>query len=254
MELKNLFKKSTPPASVVYQTNAELVEEIHGTFYAEVDRLRAKAGIFKDLSSTQKVDSNKNNRLELLGFTNTKDSGAKFDKLAGLSKDFTDSKDVREAVAYYYRHYPLQKFITEEGVKSICAKYNLVYSTVDRYEGFVPEKNLKEIENFKIRYEDLAYEKISRRSGSVEFINYRDMDKIPKDFFNISRAKLEIAAPLKDFNQQQLNLKKFKLSEREVEDPVVLQPVVFKGVKHYLILTAWGDEASDELVLNHINN
>jgi len=49
-----------------------------------------------------------------------------------------------------------------------------------------------------------------------------------------------------------LELKEGYKLERKIEipDPVVLQPV--KG--GYLILTAWGDEASDPLVMNEINN
>jgi hypothetical protein len=50
--------------------------------------------------------------------------------------------------------YPNNKFITEESVKKICEKYNLVYSTIDRYIGTVPDKNLTEIANFKINDED----------------------------------------------------------------------------------------------------
>ena len=39
---------------------------------------------------------------------------------------------------------------------------------------------------------------------------------------------------------------KLKQVYKDIPDPVVLQPV--KG--GYLILTAWGDEASDPLVIN----
>ena len=51
-----------------------------------------------------------------------------------------------------------------------------------------------------------------------------------------------------------MELKDFKLSKIEIPDPVVLQPVNFKGEKYYLIVTAWGDEASDELVVNETLN
>ncbi len=51
-----------------------------------------------------------------------------------------------------------------------------------------------------------------------------------------------------------MEVKDFKLTEREIPDPVVLQPVFFKNKKHYLIVTAWGDEASDDLVKNHNHN
>lgn len=42
----------------------------------------------------------------------------------------------------------------------------------------------------------------------------------------------------------------YKLTKKHIPDPVVLQPIK----NGYLIITAWGDEASDELVVNQINN
>ena len=51
-----------------------------------------------------------------------------------------------------------------------------------------------------------------------------------------------------------MELKDFKLSKIEIPDPVVLQPVMFNKTKYYLIVTAWGDEASDELVVNQNHN
>ena len=37
-------------------------------------------------------------------------------------------------------------------------------------------------------------------------------------------------------------------------DPVIFQSVLYKGNEYYLIITAWGDEASDELVVNERSN
>ena len=64
------------------------------------------------------------------------------------------------------------------------------------------------------------------------------------------KLPLEIAAPLKDFNMDEMEVKDFKLSKIEIPDPVVLKPVLFNGKKHYLIVTAWGIEASYSLVVN----
>lgn len=71
--------------------------------------------------------------------------------------------------------------------------------------------------------------------------------ELVKDFFS-----LKICAPIKDMDISGLTLSKgYKLNSHiDVPDPVVLQPV--KG--GFLILAAWGDEASDELVVNQINN
>ena len=51
-----------------------------------------------------------------------------------------------------------------------------------------------------------------------------------------------------------LGVSQDKLSKIEIPDPVVLQPVFFKGRKHYLIVTAWGIEAEDDLVKNSNHN
>ena len=62
---------------------------------------------------------------------------------------------------------------------------------------------------------------------------------------------LLIAAPKKDFNiTDTQEIKKFKLFDKPVPDPVILAPVI----GGYLIVTAWGDEASDPIIQNEINN
>lgn len=67
---------------------------------------------------------------------------------------------------------------------------------------------------------------------------------------------LEIAAPQKDFDMTNFKTENFKVVPvvREIPDPVVLQPVIYRGEKYYLIQTAWGEEASDNLVRNEIFN
>ena len=58
---------------------------------------------------------------------------------------------------------------------------------------------------------------------------------------------LQICAPVKDMDSTGLEVAEgYKLQKKHIPDPVVLQPVK----NGYLILTAWGDEASDELVVN----
>jgi len=58
------------------------------------------------------------------------------------------------------------------------------------------------------------------------------------------KLTLKICAPLKDMDTTGKELRDYKLVNHP--DPVVLQPV--KG--GYLIVTAWGDESKDELVVN----
>ena len=124
------------------------------------------------------------------------------------------------------------------------------------------------MERFNVKEEDLVY--ISRTfsfvgGGRDSIISYKlyksalEINKGDSEYtsfgsISYSKAPLEICAPVKDFNTKGMELKDFKLSKIEIPDPVVLQPVNFKGEKYYLIVTAWGDEASDELVVNETLN
>ena len=80
-----------------------------------------------------------------------------------------------------------------------------------------------------------------RQAMSMRRMGYREINM---------KCPLEIAAPLKDFNMTNAEVKGFKISKIEIPDPIVLKPVIFNNQKHYLIVTAWGLEASDELVVN----
>jgi len=66
------------------------------------------------------------------------------------------------------------------------------------------------------------------------------------------RVRLEICAPLKDMELREGTkvIDGYRLSH---PDPVVLLPIQ-SPYWGYLILTAWGDEASDELIVNQKMN
>ncbi len=296
-----LFKKSAnndvvvaePKANLKGKTVNEIIDEIHDNFYSEVDKLLASAKISNSLDTDKQELIDKCARLKLLGFTNTKEvkeAEAEIARLEALKVENEEKKTIIEAINYFSFKYPNYKFITEDSVKKICAKYNLVYGEISKYIGTVPDKNLNHIENFKINEVDECWtnEKIFRGflgrdveiryfSGSVivqkklekeaEEKRINEMSGDDKFFilrhqmessYNINTyytteeyiSPLEIAAPLKDFNMTNEEVKDFKISKIEIPDPVVLKPVFFGGKKHYLIVTAWGQEASDELVVN----
>ena len=266
-----------------------LVEMIHNEFrnaHLELQRIAENK-----LESIPSANIGKISRLQALGFNKTKEvvEGVK------IIKEIELTTEQLESLKYYNREYPLQKFITEEQVKTICKKYNLVFTDVSRYKGSVPEKNLKEIENFKPKkeekntiiiqeffpysrsepYSDIILEnaEIKQHSGywlifkigtdkyafqSENGINFygRDHDNIfgyghiGPGRFTINPGNLKICAPISDIDMSGLELKDYRTIEKHIPDPVVLYPV-----KHgYLILTAWGKEAEDENVVNHINN
>lgn len=257
----------------------EIIEEIHDTFYTEVDRLLENAKISKSLDTDKQDLIDKCARLKALGFTNTKevkDAELEIERLNQLKIENENNKDLTEAINYFGFKYPNYKFITEESVKKICEKYNLVYGTIDKYIGTVPYKNLKHIEDFKIKEEDCLYILNTYHYGQFSFnrndkfhnISFEAYDSAVNPDPNIEKMKLqraspffdthysyykgkiEIAAPLKDFDMEDHEINNFKLSKIEIPDPVVLQPIMFKNKKHYLIVDAWGTESLDELVVN----
>jgi hypothetical protein len=260
------------------------VLKIHNEFNTAADKLVLEAtGIIKE---AEKIDISKITRLKNLGFKQSSqvlETKPLLDK-AALSKEQVD------LIKYYKREYPFNKFITEEQVKTICHKYNLVCGDVSIYKGFVPDKNLREIEAFKLKDKEkytllsdrgFLFENAEVRSSyyghyfhiykrnekginnysfqsndGIEFYSTDSYDIFgyqDKGFtrFNLINDKLQICAPVKDMDIKSLDLKEgYKLEKKHIPDPIVLQPV--KG--GYLILTAWGNEASDPLVVNEIMN
>lgn len=251
------------------KTTEELIEEIHETFFTEVDRLLEEAGIIKSEEPENPELHKKADRLRKLGFKAAKavsETDSDRTKISEISAENAAKKDLKKAINYFSTKYPQYKFITEKSVKRICQKYGLIYGDVSKYIGDVPEKNIKEIEDFKINENDYCYEiMILRYStwGSKRRKGYYNKQNLPETSYSLSiryteearKCALEIAAPKSDFNTRGMEIEDFELKEKvEIPDPVVLQPVYWNGKKHYLIVSAWGLEASDELVVNEKMN
>lgn len=268
------FKKTKPTIMQPPKTTAEIIEEIHETFYTEVDRLLEEAKIQKPLETTKQDIIDRADRLRRLGFTMTKDAieaGQEERRLLALESENKEKQTLVDAINYFSFKYPQYKFITEDSVKKICKKYELVYGEVQDYLGSVPEKNLEQMEQFKVQEEDECYMRSetflilgwgSRPLGNTLYFDkaiyekYKQRDDLDLVHSNtiiaIGKCPLEIAAPQKDFNTKDKTIIDFKVVE--IPDPVVLKPVVFNNRKYYLIVTAWGLEASDELVVNQKMN
>lgn len=294
--MRNLFNKKEVPAIVAVEQPTVKgnyppeVMQIHREFEGAADALLKSAKEIIDEAATKDVV--KVSRLESLGFK----QAAQVSELKPLIQKAELSKEQIDLVKYYQRNYPLNKFITEDQVKEICHKYNLVCGEVGRFKGFVPEKNLKQIEGFNLKKEDkdvLIF--TCEYTGEAFFFDNNDftahgknycvnngnrfyivnsqgeniykgkslltekallkfIGKItPRGFYGklSNNATLKICAPVKDMDLTGLELVEgYKLQKKHIPDPVVLNPV--KG--GYLILTAWGDEASDPIVTNSINN
>lgn len=253
---------------------AEVVEEIHETFYTEVDKLIIYANQFNSLETNKQDLIEKSKRLQALGFTRTKEviEGEKeLRRIAALEKENNEKKDLIEAINYFSQKYPIYKFITEKSVRKICEKYGLVYGGIKDYIGTVPYENLKQMENFKVSELDECYtikEHRSYWSDDVKYFNKQDFEKKKNSYWEdyysrrmnsmsfktFDKCPLEIAAPQTDFDMNGKQVEKSKITKAPVPDPIVLQPVIFKNKKHYLVVTAWGTEASEESVVNERMN
>ena len=266
-----------PKADLKGKTTVEIIEEIHDSFFTEVDKLFATAKISNSLDTDKQALLDKCKRLKALGFTNTKEvkeAEIEIERLNKLQKENEEKQELIEAINFFSITYPTYKFITEDSVNKICQKYGLVYGEISRYLGTVPDKNLKHIEQFNVHDNHECYltETIymgmrGNSSMNKRYITKDEHEKIKlryKDNFALMfsiysrevnlKCPLEIAAPVKDFNMEGMEVKNNKIQKIEIPDPIVLKPVIFKDKKHYLIVTAWGEEASDEVVVNQQMN
>lgn len=261
--------------------SARIIEEIHNAFNGAGDELLSKAKEIVALPDYDETLLKKSRRLDALGFGSSKDVEKAKDieiTIANVEESNRHKKEEAETIMYFKNKYPLYKYIDETSVREICRKYGLVYGPVERFTGFVPEKNLQEIENFKIDDQDKAVRFLhtSERRKRVDIGMYKTTQMITTrrygfdgfeslgsdkserggNYVKRELAPFEIAAPKKDFdNGDNVQLEGFELVHSKevaysVPDPVVLQPVWRNNRKHYLIVTAWGDEASDPLVVN----
>lgn len=288
------------------------VMELHNEFMTAGDTLLKKAE--EILKTEVKINPAKIARLEAFGFKSSKDATV----LKDDKKEKTHYQKIIEAINYYRVKFPNYKFIPSETVKSICEKYGLVSGEAHQYRGFVPDKNLTEIEQFFELHPDMRYSYFKKESDlekgswmsllpnrvqiekeeydeliakqpqikkSVQSFKNRldieipnpiisskigDISSIMDEYFKAyyfnnpfitdsndkkltkHETKLRICAPISEMNTSGYELKEgYKL----VYDPIVSIEVTHKnGIKGEIIITAWGDEASDELVMNQNKN
>lgn len=232
----NIFKKKKPSVATISAT----IEQIHNEFDSASEKLLVEAKAIIAKSQILKGD-----RLINLGFSKS----APVEQSAEAKK----KQELAIRIKHYQVYYPNNKFIDEDSVKVICQKYGLVFGDSSQYKGDVPEKNIVEMEQFKLRNEDKR-----RRTNMDDYLDRhrwqsfaqysrRSFDDAPKEIkVYYTQPPFKICAPEKDFDMAFYVKKGYKLEY----DPIVLQPV--NG--GYLIVTKWGIEASDAIVINEKQN
>lgn len=232
------------------------VQQIHDEFLTASHTLVQEAQKLLDGEAGKELG--RGQRLARLGFDSAKqvvESREANGKISNLP-----------TVLRWKARFPANPFITEERVMQICKKYGLLLGNASSFAGYVPEKNIGEIEAFRSAFQtresagvpwwnfwrkDYQTRRYYRRLGKYGV--WREITETEYSSQSVSRTWLEdwfykmdgiplmkIVAPQKDFT----------ISARErvednkivpVPDPVVLQPV--NG--GYLVVTAWGPEADE---------
>jgi hypothetical protein len=236
---------------------AEIVKEIHDSYDAAQEELLSEA---RKILGIKVRDEEKAKRMAALGFINT-----------SVVKDTEDILKQKEAnlelartIEYYAINYPQYKFITMDKVVDINKKYGLVFGEVSRYKGDIPEKNLREIENFKVKEKDLlvAFQITSRGKWDIDtntiYLTIQDAESRKKAWgkggyttCRVFKAPLFISAPA-----HEMELKRNERVDSEGliysvnEDPIVMARV--KG--GLLIASKWGIEGQDKDLVNEQSN
>lgn len=220
------------------------IQEIHKTVDMSSDKALEEAR--KILFNIDKANDTKAARLEKLGFTGIES----VKQLQELKKEKERFQKIRDSIEAYQKKYPFNKFITKQEANSVCEKYNLYIADVPFFKGFVPERNLQEMERFVSNYSMKQYFKQEQKNSYSEsvVVSKEEYDnKIPGFNYYEHTPIFKIMAPETQFY---ITSRMRKVGREIIDDPIVLLPVP----EGYVVITAWGDEASDPVIVNEGNN
>jgi hypothetical protein len=245
----NFLKSKQVAKPTVINDTISIDEQIYKDVYSAQELLLAEAK--EILSKPSGYDEERYERLQKmhsLGFSNA----AEVKEFKEMDNKRKEQEAIKSKIEYYQQTYPLHKFISEEAVKTICKKYNLLLTMTSDYIAEIPEKNQKEIVAFRVMRKDVRepYE-VYRGMFFMRHFHYPRFTE-PKQYEDWQNEKLcgkdlLIVAPEHKLKTEG------KIKDGhilKIKDPIVLQPVD----KGYLIVSSWGLEAGDELVVNSINN
>lgn len=172
------------------------------------------------------------------------------------------------------------KFLLRSQVERLLEKYNLFLRDPEFFLGDIPELNIKDLQNFKVPYSfvksfihrdnmRILDQMIESIPDSVSYVvknsvTYIEDVKVGLQFIlelsktGIIKNKLLIAAVEGLFSQEAFSVSKARILNKPEISPkfeVDLDPIIMLEIPQgYLIITAWGDEANDELVVNQNSN
>lgn len=178
-------------------------------------------------------------------------------------KDLTSGDELPKRYAERYRGQFL--FIYESQLERLVEKYNLYVRGLNFYAGDIPEKNIKEMQMFHFSIEDVIgvsasefrstplKEVVYKLEGGLSHVPYTQVSRPImeyKPFFlngiiEIAAVKeLFLPTAFKDNEQRIVSKQEIQPSMQVDTDPIVM----LKVPKGRIIITAWGDEANDEIL------
>jgi hypothetical protein len=130
---------------------SEEITQVHTDFEQAGEILLKEAKEY--LSKVIIPKEGKVNKLKSLGFVKSRE----FVETDEMIRVRNEKNKLSKLIEYYNRKYPFNKFITEDMVKIICGKYGLIMGSINDYTGFVPEKCVDKIFDFKINKYDAEF-------------------------------------------------------------------------------------------------
>jgi hypothetical protein len=249
-KLKQLFKTIAPAQVDVIDQSID--EQIYTDVYSAMNLLLQEAN--KLLSQDQEYSQEDIDRLTALrhlGFQNAEE----VKEFEQVYQKRLHAQQLKEKIEYYSHAYPMNRFIDKRSIEKVCNKYNLLFVQASAYLAEIPLENQKAIINFRLKVEDYfdpdwgSSFLFQVRNPMKEGEYYDETTQTVKKFepgTTIPAKRLWIIAPEHKLTTIGYSREGHKL----IKDPIVLQPVM----GGYLIVTSWGLEASDPLVLNAKHN
>jgi len=179
---------------------------------------------------------------------------------------------------YERKYFGEYKFLLKPQLERLCEKYDLYVRNPEFFLGDIPEKNVKDIMSFKVDICDLPNFDGKSHEEQLNLIeNIRRALNIFDNTFNINNNHLDLPIEYIRTIDKELNIntiqiaavkklfdeKAFETSdarilgmpELEPIHQVELDPIVLCEVNGgYIVVTAWGDEANDELLFDKKQN
>lgn len=212
--------KSNPTAQRMVQ---EIHDAVNSSFDRHVKDTLRELGVVSQTQVTTRLK-----QLQDIGATSTPEVVELNRKLEKLN----ELKGEEDRINTLKRVFKYHRVITEKDMLSIRDKYQLGMGDLSMYIGTIPQKNLDETS----RYMEWIKSCPDVRSVYHHTI-YGGLEIL---------SRLTIMAPPQEFTNPQRSV--------NIDDPIILNSVQLDGKMYYVIVTAWGLEAGDSLVVNPSHN